>query len=327
MAVNRLPGNFRRAPGTLKELQRLALPLTHNVAVQEIGIVKKRGLHPVQAGYDVAHRAIINPFGRDYTVIYGAWGGDTANPLLSTDATTLVGIDKKQLSANRLEEALVEWGRYENRSKFSDAKEMRIMKSYRYGHYFWLEGFVTSDFPRLVIMDLKMLGVRRSSIRITTSGKSYSDDGYIDIDFRWAYPGGPLRDRKIRIFKADLIVPDSYPPALAALIARGFDVYFQKSAMECIDDLQNYLPWVIKGARKCILISPTPGSLPSEPVNKSVARSLEKARYIRFGHINPAYAGLFRQYSADPSAVIEYNWLVELWVKMGAGRATRNKPA
>jgi len=318
MTVNRLPGHFRRAPGTLKALQGLKLPLTHNVAVQEIGIVKKRGLHPVQAGYDVAHRAVINPFGRDYTVVYGAWGGDSANPLLATDAKTLIGVDINRLSSLGLEEAVWEWGRYADKPV---ANDMQNAVQHRYNNFFWFGEDVDENFERIVIRDLKMLGVRRSSIRIVPSKK----ERYIDIDFKWAYPGGPLRDRKIRFFKANLIDPDSYPPALTALIARGFDVYFQKSAMKCIHDLHYYLPRVIKRARKCLLISPAPGLAPGKTVDESVAKSLERERYFRLGHINAAYADLFRQYAADPSKIEEYNWLVELWVRSGTSGTSREK--
>jgi len=316
MTVNRIKSRFQSASFALKGLIRAGLPFTHGIDIGNIGIVKKKGMHPVQAGYNVAHRAMVNPHGRDYTVVYGAWGGDTANPLFCTDAKVLVGIDTESLSAERLKGALADWGRYDKGPGSPSKEAMRDAVKHRYESYFWNIRDVDANLAHLVILDLKMLGVRRSSIRIVQVSRDE-----IEIDFRWAYPGGPLRDRKIKFFKGDLLNTSSFPPALTALIARGFDVYFQKSAMKCVHNLPDYFPQLVRGARRCILISPAPGKKPHATVDDEAQRFLWEQRYFRMGHINAAYSGLFRNFSFSPFAVEEYDWMIDLWVRMGRSRS------
>jgi len=126
-------------------------------------------------------------------VIYGAYGADIATAALIFNADQITGYDIVSLDMRKIEQALEHWDIVDqdtplypdlprtmrrNPSYFSDSID------YRYNHGFWNTDEVIHiiGLERLVIMDLKCMGVDPNTIKLTCNGK------IPEIIFRWKHP-------------------------------------------------------------------------------------------------------------------------------------------
>ncbi len=160
-----------------------------------------------------------------------------------------------------LKNAIQDWGK----TNADHERKLKAAKEFRSTKLFWWGDDVDEDLEFLLVQELKGMGVRRDDV-----GLVRNSDGSNTIHFKWAYPGGPLKKRAVTYYAADLISPQAYPDGLRKELKRGYDVYYQKSAMKCIHYMQDYLPELVFGADKCVLISPTPGLEPDQAIDKRV---------------------------------------------------------
>lgn len=307
MAAIRFSGEHGIPAKSLTSVQQF--PFTHGIQIEKISAVKNGLLSAVQAAYCVAYRSMINPHGKPYTVVYGASGPDIATPLLSCDPKMIVCVDVLRLHEGSLERAFSEWG---NNSDPSEAYEIKEAVKHKHDKYFWFGESVDIYLEHLLILELKKLGVSKSSIKIVRA-----EEGYTDIHFKWAYPGEKTKERTVRYHHADLTCPSSYPPSLQALIKKGFEVYYQKSSMNCIAEHGQYLSNMISGATKCLLISPTPSPKPGSEIDENVWQFLGQ-KNSRLNNVNEKYEPLFKAISeSNVKDGNKYCWYMELWTRLG----------
>lgn len=221
------------------------------------------GLIPSEySDYLMAFKKQINPKSDDLSLLYGAMGPDLITGLLLTNATSIWGIDFEDLDSLKIQKYLAHWNDLENvgllppHDKFkyfsdkfpnfeqksvdqkSDIYEVNYIKTFdhRRNYCYWdIQAMHVWGINRLLVAELKMMGVDPSTVQINSAFK----EG-LEMSFLWAFPGENLKLRTVRIIRSDLydvMIDGKY-------LIPNFDVYYQKSAVAA----QEYFGLVIAPA-------------------------------------------------------------------------------
>jgi len=293
-------------------------PMADGVDIEHITAIKRGIISPAQAAYCVANRNKINPQGLPLRGIYGASGPDMTTALLSTDASEMMfvdlAIDPESFNADNLNR--IKSGKYgEIESKYFKELLSRFLNN------LWNRHHIEKDFPSLVVLDLKMLGVDAKDINF--SRNSY---GNVELTFPWAYPGEKARERKITFVKSDITYPGEYNAELSEFLNSRPDFYYQKSALtlkgrQAADSLDQFIEVISDKIEKFILVSPvTYSNLTYSYWSNITRRWSEGGRGYRMEQANRDINDKYSEYK--DSLDQKYGWYVELWVKQKTqGRA------
>lgn len=161
----------------------------------QIPVVKNKLLLKAQAAYQMAWKELVNPDSRPITVVYNAMGADVSTVLLATDATTIIGLDNRELVVEELRVNLEfgnaigtpEWLLVNiHLSSFDEDMEVRRDQG------FWSEKMLECHGTAFMIaIELKHLGVDLGTVQVSAEGD------VITITFPWAYPGAGIKERRL----------------------------------------------------------------------------------------------------------------------------------
>ncbi|TAM38094.1 class I SAM-dependent methyltransferase [bacterium] len=297
------------------------------IDVDNIPAVKNGLLSPEQAAYFIAYKQRINPTSQNMKGINGAAGPSLVDTLLTFDATEVINVNIHDVVKSKLDDALKEWGEIDRDEIMQywagNDKEvfwiMHLALEWRRKAHYWNIEHISAFFERLIILELKLLGVPKEEIKIEGS------DNNIVIRFPWAFPGQAPKDRMFKFIWADLGEPLQYPSELQNILLsekETIDFYYQKSAMELLDAADQYLPLMSKAVKKAILISPIIHEEEDEE-KLDLEGFINAARGISFRReesINNIYNFVFR-YEQDSL----YEWYLDFWVKNGNEKASPAK--
>ncbi len=186
--------------------------------------------------HDLDIKQLVNPDDKELVYVYGASGGCAARFLLSTNASIGYFIDHSGISASTLTQALeqADWSSHPQRKLYRDHKS-------EFGFS------LAPDRPRQLAKDLLLelhdLGVRhginlREQIKVTLQ----PDDQTTTIEFKWAFPGGRVRARKIVFIHADLLDSQRHLHILDRRHPKGLDGYYQMASYNLLNAASRYLP-------------------------------------------------------------------------------------
>lgn len=190
----------------------------------------------------------VNPFGRDFRVLYGCSGADATSVLQSTDATTLFFADltevaiedfgkalamlKDEASIQKIKEELERDSNFLSyRMRFSGAESQMT------GKKLFMPGL-----PVKLLLDLHGIGVDLKQVKLRAL-----EDGAVQIDFPWQYHGQKdLKMRSITYVRADITNPETYPPTLQSALEDGIDAFFMKGAFFAPREYPRFLPGIAR---------------------------------------------------------------------------------
>jgi hypothetical protein len=187
------------------------------------------------ANYCLAVKKQINPKSEDFKLVYGASGPDLSVPLLSSNATEILCLEKNKLDLNKLNEAFSKGSKalYSTRYfpldlhcglGYSPDRPQVFLESAleaRAKNGYWLASNINNlGFERCLLIELDKLGIDFQEIKISSD-----NDGLISIGFPWAFPGEVKKMRKISFKTAQL------PEVLDSIDFSKVNAYLQKSGM------------------------------------------------------------------------------------------------
>lgn len=198
-------------------------------------------------------KKVVNPEGKDLSVIYGCSGSDVLTPLLATDARDLVCVDLTQVSFHDFEKALdalknpflqlgltsqlfIKDRFLERRSQWGGATSL------------YCNGIHHLDNLALkLLFDLGEIGVPFNQIVLTSIEKGKG----VRIDFPWRYHGEvETRKRSITYLTADITQPSAYPALLKEKLERGLDIFYMKGAFLAPQFYPQFLPEIAQSIKK-----------------------------------------------------------------------------
>ena len=207
----------------------------------------QRHLSCEQLTYLSSWRAKINPRGRRLTVLNGAIGADISTPLLATDATRIEGIDLYKWDVGRLQHYLKHWDRvdwdvrtlqppdprnilgkrYQQQLPLSPElldRDFAMTRAVRKIRGYWDNNLLSPwSHERLLVYEMKSLGVDRDSVRVSTPR-----DGRLRISFYWGDRSlGIRRRRRVLDLRQEDI--ESFFARDPGRYRSRYDVYLQKS--------------------------------------------------------------------------------------------------
>lgn len=208
------PQNINSESAAVHEALNRNLSLAETVPVVQNGFITKE-----QVAYCLGWKDLVNPNSEPQAVLYNAIGPDVGTVLLSTNATSVYGVDAQPPSIDRTRHFLSEWDkvdtdvvslppkdnsyidRYHNEgikipTPESAARELQKTLRLRAERGFWDVGeMITWSIDRCLIIELKKLGINQSDIQVNSA------DGQIQLDFPWAYPGEEPKLRRVTYIK------------------------------------------------------------------------------------------------------------------------------
>ena len=171
----------------------------------------------------------INPESRDFSIVHAAAGPTIIAPLLLTNATEIISLDKRHFIFPRLL-GLIE--NYSSPIEIEDHDSFENALGFINKDNFWWNGSIDQfGIETLLITEMKRIGIREEDIK----GIEYNDDQGIILEFDWAYPGEVAKTRKI-IFKQGKL-----PETLDDLDLSKCDAYLHKAAMLAQKDFYQYI--------------------------------------------------------------------------------------
>jgi hypothetical protein len=185
--------------------------------------------------YCLQFRELVNPGKKDLSIVYGAAGPDLAVPLLTTDASFILALDRKDFRVELLQEVLKK-----GNAKVYDVQETALDLSggleyspdnpqrfldfaldHKKKYGYWVASDIsTIGIERCLAIELDYLGVNFKDVEI-----SFDEQGGTVISFPWALNGQEPKIREVCFQKANL------PADLAGLDFANYDAYLQKSGM------------------------------------------------------------------------------------------------
>lgn len=208
-------------------------------------------LTPEQVKYDMAWHS---KMGDRKKVIYNGMGPDISSVLFLTNTREVIGVDRAAFNDEYISEYVDRYwdlldtkpvplagaifyyrdGNPENHEPapgefqlFYSHRSERLLRGY------WDSGAVGHwKINRLLFMELKKMGVEKSSIKIKS--RKFAKE----IKFEWAYPGEKPKTRKLTYFFGDL---ERMAEARQTKLLEGADTFYQKSLPVNINKLLNYI--------------------------------------------------------------------------------------
>jgi len=193
------------------------------------------GLGILLNAYYRSLRNVVNPEGKDKTVIYGCSGADSMTSLLAIDAKDYIFVDLTPATLDEFNKSLQLLIKLDPES---DKIRTMLESSHRFLTQRARLGGATSAYkgngqhvmesmPLKLLFDLHHLGVKLEDVVINSieGGKG------IKIIFPWKYYGQTVtRKRTLTFLTGDITKPVTYPETLKHQIKGGFDIFYMKAA-------------------------------------------------------------------------------------------------
>lgn len=187
-----------------------------------LSVSPKTLLRPEQVIYNHEWQKIIGP---RRNVLYNAMGPDITTVLLLTNTDKIVGVDPNASFKHTKDYLELYWD-------YVDIKPILRAGAAGYSWGITPQGFQPSvydwdlflkhvgdrnrrgywdvgavnrwDIDRLLMLELKKLGLSRSSIDLKLVGKRYSLEEHLNLSFEWAYPGEKPKIRTLEYYSRTL---------------------------------------------------------------------------------------------------------------------------
>lgn len=218
-------------------------------------VVRNNLLHREQTAYCLAWNSMI---GQQKKVIYNAMGPDLSTALLLTNPLEIIGIDRRGIYENYLEEYITKYwdlvdkkpilkaGAFWYYDKKNTAESytatgqqwqyFELDQNFRKEHGYWDLAHINRwDIERLLSIEFKKLGVSPNDMKI------FVPSNPARIHFNWPYPQAAERKRKLTYIGGTLTG--------CRHKFFGIDCFYQKSLPEPEDTLQ-YITAVLPAMKK-----------------------------------------------------------------------------
>lgn len=207
-----------------------------------------KGMAPTLNTYFRSLKKIVNPEGKDLSVLYGCAGADCMSLLLATDANEITLADMTAVSLQEFQEALNRLQNPQNASQIAkqlENSEDFFLTQSRYGgsssKYQGSGKHFMRDLALKLLFSLREMGVDLSRITLTP----VEDGKGVRVDFPWQYHGAALpRKRSITYVTADITSPNTYPKLLQAKLKEGIDIFYMKAAFNAPKLYPQFLPQI-----------------------------------------------------------------------------------
>lgn len=190
------------------------LLLAETVAIVQNGFITKE-----QTAYCLGWKDLVNSNSRVQTVLYSGMGPDVATVLLTTDATTIYGVDTRPPSTDKTSHYLATWekvdtdvvslppendyyiDRYHKEGLYTPTdetamKELQETLRLRAARGYWDMGEMeTWSIDRCLVIELKKLGIKPNEVTISNA------NGQLQLDFSWAFAGQEVKPRRVIYIK------------------------------------------------------------------------------------------------------------------------------
>jgi hypothetical protein len=196
-------------------------------------------------------KKIVNPDGKDLSVIYGCSGGDCTTSLFATDASDLMFVDTTPVLLDEFQAAL---SLLKLRSPSSEESIQKRLEERRFstGRELYLGAgsdydkgkHTMSDVALKLLFELREIEVGLDRVTLT------SIEGGVKIDFSWQYHGDArCRQRSVTFMTADITKPESYPLLLKKRLQGGIDIFYMKGACRVPELYPQFLPAIVTAVR------------------------------------------------------------------------------
>lgn len=178
---------------------------------------RTKELDPCINAYFRSVKGIVNPEGRDFSVVYGCSGADATSVLESTDASELFFVDSTKATFETFERVLLglqDTSDSDIEGVKNTLQEESLFLEYRRRYsggvstFKQNEGHFMTNLPLKLFLDLRAIGVDLQKARVTEL-----ENGVVQVDFPWEYFGSSrVKNRSLTFITADITDPATYPP-------------------------------------------------------------------------------------------------------------------
>ncbi len=185
-------------------------------------------------GHAMEVKRQVNPDNKPLVAVYAGAGTDISSFLLTTNATEGYFLDRSSFDIRTLKDLVEDEESWD--SIDLDDPYIRSKSTIGYGGY----GYLTfNQFPLRIVQELKSIGVKRESIKIDIQ------DGRVNIQFLWTYPGTTQE----RIYSITYIcmsahsIEDSLQSVfLNKILEQGIDIYYERASLDIPKDYALFMP-------------------------------------------------------------------------------------
>ena len=206
------------------------------------------GMEVTLSAYFRSLRQSVNPEGREYKAVYGCSGSDITTLLLATDASDIMFVDLTEIKREQVEKALSIFRGEDILGAVTLNKTLGdgyLTSHSRYGgassQYLTGGEHRMENLPLKLMFELNELGVDMRSVRLSEEAAG----DVINIEFAWNYTEAERpKKRCLRLIKADITNPASYPAALRAFLETKIDVFYMKASFFAPLKYGDFLPHI-----------------------------------------------------------------------------------
>ncbi len=214
------------------------------------------GIGDVLNAYFRSLKKVVNPEGKNKSVIYGCSGADCSSVMLATDAQDFTFVDLTPTSFNEFEQALSSLKDLDPLSDMLIRAQLEESNQYISTRKRW--GGSSSklfnngkqkmqDLAVKLLYDLRTLGVDLEKVVL----RPIPDGTGVCIEFPWQYHGAAsARNRRVTYLTGDITQPATYPAALKAKLKEGFDIFYLKAAFLAPRYYPQFLPLIAQSVRQ-----------------------------------------------------------------------------
>lgn len=229
-------------------------------------------------------KKVVNPTGKDLSVIYGCSGGDCSSILLATDAKDLTFVDLTKTSFSEFKAALAQ---LKDRDFLSEILTTNQLEQSNYLSFRSRYMGSTSTYrgkgqhhmdelPLKLLFDLREMGVDLKKAVLTSI-----EDG-VRIDFPWKFYGAAeSRMRSLIFVTADITKPALYPVSLKRKLKEGIDIFYMKGAYFAPQAYPQFLPDIAKSINPGGWLMTTDKTLSMEITNPEQCLDKNKLSFVQ----------------------------------------------
>ena len=200
-------------------------------------------------------RKIVNPEGKDLSVIYGCSGPDCISVLLATDAQEFTFVDLTPLSYQEFDAALQQMKAHDSLTQKAvhtslEQSDSFFLRQQQFGGAAipCINGKLDMNSLALkFFFNLKCVGVDLDKVVLSSN----QNENEVRVDFPWQYHGAAFpRNRSVIFVNADITNPDQYPVVLKAKLENKFDIFYMKAAYFVPHHYPQFLPHIANSMRQ-----------------------------------------------------------------------------
>ncbi len=216
-------------------------------------------------------KRVVNPGGREASVVYGCSGADCMSVLLATDASDIMFIDLTKVSFRDFQEAFRSVRDSSFLSKLLVLTQLEKTQGFfqtrsSYGGSTSVfdsgGGQYMEDLAMKLFFDLQTMGVDFDTVSVK------EEEEGVSIEFSWQYQGAALsRHRRILFVRADISKPDSYPALLKRRLSEGIDIFYMKAPFFVPLYYPEFLPLIAKSIRVGGWLMTADKTMTMDPIN------------------------------------------------------------